>query len=198
MFRLIELLVLMEMVEGVTLEEHKPAGLRRMLLAFLAVAEGLEAMHRQGFLHCDIKPNNILVTRSGRVKLIDFGHACPVNTVKQRIQGTPDYISPEQVLRHPLTPRSDIFNLGATMYKLLTGSFVPSVMASPGAQGEALFLTDKKEQPIPVREINPNVPPALAKLVTKSCQRKKRRRLVSMTAVINALEAVYPNLARDS
>ena len=85
-------------------------------------------MHQMGYVHCDIKPNNILRNDKGEVKVIDFGQSCKIGTVKERIQGTPDYIAPEQVARRPITVQTDVFNLGATLYWALTGKAHPDAL----------------------------------------------------------------------
>src|SRR5690606_35077399 len=108
--------VLMEMVDGLTLEHYVPDNLIELCRIFQQTALGLHAMHEAGYVHADIKPNNILFMDDQRVKIIDFGQSCKADTVKDRIQGTPDYIAPEQVLRRAITPQTDVFNLGATMY----------------------------------------------------------------------------------
>src|SRR5690606_37158581 len=115
-----EVLVLMELVLGKTLEQDQPKTMLGMCRVIRDVALGLAAMHEHRLVHADIKPNNIMATSDGRIKIIDFGQSCPIGTVKPRIQGTPDYIAPEQVKRGPITPQTDVFNLGATMYWLLT------------------------------------------------------------------------------
>ena len=99
-----------------------------VMLIFRMVANGLGAMHLQGYIHCDIKPNNILINPNGSIKIIDLGQSCRNGTTKTRIQGTPDYIAPEQVRRQPLDQRTDVFNLGATMYWALTGKNVPTLI----------------------------------------------------------------------
>ena len=99
MFRMKELLLSMEHFEGQPLEETTTLSLGDVLLVFRMVAAGLNAMHQQGFVHCDIKPNNILINKNGAIKIIDLGQSCPIGTIKSRIQGTPDYIAPEQVQR---------------------------------------------------------------------------------------------------
>src|SRR5438309_1276541 len=75
----------------------------------------------------DLKTNNILVGPDGKVKVIDFGQACKTGTCKERIQGTPDYIAPEQVKREAVTFRTDVFNFGATMYWTVTGQKIPTL-----------------------------------------------------------------------
>ncbi len=153
-------------------------------------------MHIKGYVHADIKPSNMVVMPDLRVKLIDFGLSCKINSSFNSARGTPDYMAPEQVERRRIDERTDVYNLGATFYKLLTGRFLPPVM--PGIVGTAdeRYMAGQGDQASPVRELNPSVPPALANVVTKSCQRKKRHRLQNMQAVVAALELAYPNLAR--
>jgi len=115
MFKVRELLLSMEYFDGQSLEDGPSLSLVDVLLVFRMVASGLSAMHEHGYVHCDIKPNNILLSKAGSIKIIDLGQSCKIGTTKQRIQGTPDYIAPEQVRRKPLGPRTDIFNLGATL-----------------------------------------------------------------------------------
>jgi serine/threonine protein kinase len=135
MFRVREMLLSMEHFEGKTLEDTTTLSLGDVLLVFRMVATGLNAMHQQGFVHCDMKPNNILINKSGAIKIIDLGQSCPIGTIKSRIQGTPDYIAPEQVRRKTLGPKTDIFNLGATMYWALTGKNVPTLIPKKKGNG---------------------------------------------------------------
>jgi serine/threonine protein kinase len=128
MLRVREMLLSMELFDGVTLEDHPNLSLIDVLLVFRMVANGLNAMHQRGYIHCDIKPNNILLSKAGSIKIIDLGQSCKIGTIKRRIQGTPDYIAPEQVRRNPLGPKTDVFNLGATMYWSLTGKNVPTLI----------------------------------------------------------------------
>ena len=123
-----ELLLSMEMFDGQSLEDSPSLSLGDVLLVFRMVATALNAMHTQGLVHCDIKPNNILISKAGTIKVIDLGQSCRIGTIKPRIQGTPDYIAPEQVRREHLGHRTDIFNLGATMYWALTGKNVPTLI----------------------------------------------------------------------
>ncbi len=116
-----EAFLVMELFDGKPLDVRPPSDLFSIIDAFLQVAQGLKSMHALGYAHCDLKPNNILRSESGAVKVIDFGQSCKIGTVKERIQGTPDYISPEQVNRRPISVQTDIFNFGATLYMVLTG-----------------------------------------------------------------------------
>ena len=119
--------LIMEMVEGTSCETRPPSGMPLLLNVFHQTASALAALHEQNFVHCDLKPNNILLTRRNKVKVIDFGQACPVGSVKKRIQGTPDFIAPEQVKCEPVTIQTDVYNLGATFYWLLSGSKMPTL-----------------------------------------------------------------------
>ena len=103
LLRINEVFVLMEMIDGITLEGYQPPDLVRLCQVCGQIAEGLMAMHEAGYVHADIKPNNVMVTDDGQVKIIDFGQSCRSGTVKERIQGTPDYIAPEQVRRKALS-----------------------------------------------------------------------------------------------
>lgn len=181
-----ELFVLMELVDGHTLEQRRPADPAEAVPIFRAAAEGLAYLHSQGMLHCDIKPNNILVGDDGTVKLIDLGQACPVHTVKPRVQGTPDYIAPEQVRREVLTPRTDVFNLGATMYWCLTRKHVPTLI--PKGPGE-LSPTAPAELSPPT-ELNPEVPAALDRLILQCLASSPAERPAHMGEVIDRLALV--------
>ncbi len=197
--RVTEVLVLMELVEGKTLEHYQPNGLLELLAICRQVAAGLQTMHDLNYVHADIKPNNIMLSNrcdpqdpASQVKIIDFGQSCSINTQKDRIQGTPDYIAPEQVLRKPITPKTDIFNLGATMYWLLTGKHVPTMIPKKGA-GVQLRVEQKSQTPA---ELNPQVPPALSSLVMDCVEKHASDRPMDMTEVINRLEIAASQVAR--
>lgn len=195
-FRTNEVLVLMEMVDGHTLEQYKPADVIEVCNICAKVATGLEVMHSAGYVHADIKPNNILVADHLKVKLIDFGQSCPDGTIKERIQGTPDYIAPEQVQRKKITPRTDVFNLGATMYWLLTRKHVPTLIPKPGQE-----IGKRKTQPDrapPPHELNPKVPPALSTLVMNCVESRPEDRPADMAAVIRRLELAVHQLEEGS
>ncbi len=186
-----EVLVIMELVDGLTLEQHQPDTLIEACEICRLTAMGLSHMHIAGFVHADIKPNNILVTASNQVKLIDFGQSCRIGTIKQRIQGTPDYIAPEQVLRKEITPMTDVFNLGATMYWLFTRRHVPT-MIPKGQAGMQLRSEDQMCRP--PMEINPDVPPALSTLVMDCLEQDPIRRPRSVLQLADRLEIAASQL----
>ena len=189
-----EVYVLMEMVDGLTFEQYRAPDFGHLCRLCQQVAEGLGAMHDAGFVHADIKPNNILVSENDRIKLIDFGQSCPIGTVKARIQGTPDYIAPEQVLRKEITPQTDVFNLGATLYWLLTSQHVPTLIP----RGEPGLSFRQKEACPPPREVNPRVTPALSALVMSCIQTEPRDRPANMTEVHERLAVAITQFAREA
>jgi len=192
MIRVSEIYVLMEMVDGVTLEKYQPPDLITLCQVCGKIADGLDSMHEGGFVHSDMKPNNVLVTYEDDVKIIDFGQSCPLGTVKQRIQGTPDYIAPEQVRRKAITPRTDVFNFGATMYWLLTSRHIPT-MIPKGIQG----LEPKSEgKTLSPHELRSDVPAALSALVMDCVEPKVRNRPDSMGRVRDRLDLAIGQLKR--
>lgn len=189
LLRTTEVLVIMELVHGKPLEEVDFKGMVSYCKLMYAAANGLKAMHDAGFVHADIKPNNIMVDDAGQVKLIDFGQSCKNGTVKERIQGTPDYIAPEQVQRRPITYKTDLFNLGATMYWLLTGKHVPTLMPKDShGKGMQLRSDPGKERLTPPIEIKPDCPPALSTLVVECVAKAESDRPSHMQAVMDRAE----------
>ena len=126
----------------------------------------------------------------GVVKIIDFGQSCKIGTEKERIQGTPDYIAPEQVDRLPISPQTDVFNLGATLYWALTGKNIPTryTVKKTGVKGENTFLVDERI-PSPI-DLNPKVPPQLSALVMEMVASSPCKRPAGMEAVISRLNVI--------
>jgi len=183
-----EVAVVMEYVDGLTLETARPNRLETFLVICQRVAGGLHEMHEAGYVHSDIKPNNIMVAKGGVVKIIDFGQSCAMFHRKGRIQGTPDYIAPEQVRRMPLDARTDVFNLGATMYWLLTSENYPTQLRNEKVRGGVnLISADKPLAPI---ELNDKIPLALSKLVMECCRDNPVERPADMPQVRARLEAI--------
>lgn len=180
--------LVMEYIDGLNLEKARPNRLMTFLSLFRKVAQGLHAMHAAGFVHTDIKPTNIMITRGATVKIIDFGQSCPIHHRKERIQGTPDYIAPEQVRRLSLDQRTDIFNLGATMYWVLTSEKYPTAIRGTDARGGINIITaDKPVAPI---ELNDKIPLSLSKLIMECCRDNPHERPADMKQVVSRLEVV--------
>lgn len=183
-----ELYLVMEYVPGTGLDRSMPNRLAAFLNLFIRVSEGLGALHLAGYVHTDIKPNNIMIAPGGVVKIIDLGQACPIGHRKDRIQGTPDYIAPEQVERGALTQRTDVFNLGATMYYLLTLKTYPTQVRGADARG-GIAIVDKDAPVVPI-EINPKIPLALSNLVMDCCREDPSKRPADMTQVQHRLRMI--------
>ncbi len=181
------LVLILEYAAGDTLEHHPPTRLARIPQLFVAVADGLHAMHKSGFVHADIKPNNIILGPHGQVKIIDFGQSCEIGHRKERIQGTPEYIAPEQVLRHPLDQRTDVFNLGATLYWVLTHRPFATLLPARRQADKLIDLRSQRDNP-PPHEVNPRVPLPLSRLVMRCCESDPARRCRDMREVIAGLE----------
>lgn len=188
-----EMYLLMEYVDGVSVERARPTNVVEAMQIFKQVADGLAVMHEQGYVHADIKPNNIIVLDDGGVKIIDLGQSCKIGVVKPRIQGTPDYIAPEQVHRQPITPQTDVYNLGATMYWVLTGNHIPTALPKDDRLVGSLDA-DLIEMPPPPAEINPEVPDRLANLVMRCIEPEVEKRPVDMRAVADALESILTHI----
>ncbi len=190
-----EAYLVMEMVDGKALDQKLPSDMIAVLDIFIQAADGLKTMHQMGYVHCDIKPNNILRNDMGSVKVIDFGQSCKIGTIKGRIQGTPDYIAPEQVARKPVTPKTDIFNLGATLYWALAGRTIPTAY-TVNKQGQNSFLVDTRiETP---QQINPKVPASLSRLIMECVSSSPSKRPPSMEEVIQRLELAKHILNKEA
>ena len=144
------------------------------------ICDALYYIHSRGVVHRDLKPENIVVDEEDRIKLIDFGIAGEEGARRltfgkfSNIMGTPDYISPEQIQGKRGDARSDVYALGAILYEMLTGR--------PPFQGENPFavMNDRLlNHPVPPREINPEIPPALQEIVYRALERDRRNRYSS-------------------
>lgn len=189
-----ELYLVMEFVDGVSLHDERPPRLDQVIDVFRQTAYGLAKMHDAGFVHADMKPHNVIVGHdfdgNPTAKVIDLGQSCKIGTVKERIQGTPDYIAPEQVRRREITPRTDIYNFGATMYWVLTGRNIPTAM---GLKHDSLTsdIDERKiEAPPPVRQINADVPDRLEQLVMDCVKIRVEDRPDNMHAVADKLDLI--------
>jgi serine/threonine protein kinase len=177
--------LVMELFDGQVLESRQRGDVLETIAIFVQVARGLAALHAMGYAHCDLKPNNILVNAQGEAKIIDFGQACRLGSIKGRIQGTPDFIAPEQVRREPITAKTDVFNFGATLYCGLTGRNIPTLYTVK--KGDNSFLVDDAI-PSP-REIEPEVPEQISNLVME-CVRTNPAQRPEMGELIRRLEVL--------
>jgi serine/threonine protein kinase len=184
-FKVSEMALLMEWCEGSPLDKQPAGSVQDVARVMVQVARALDAMHFMGYVHCDMKPSNILTCSDGRVKVIDFGQACKIATIKERIQGTPDFIAPEQVEKRPVTVRTDIFNFGASLYWALSHHKIPTFITVKKKNREGL----RDEHIAPPTKYNPNVPEALAELVMECVRLDPIQRPRGMGDVLKRLEA---------
>lgn len=183
------IILLMELVDGVAADKAPPKTFADAVDVFQQVAEGLAHMHDKGFVHADMKPNNVVICEGNKVKVIDLGQSCKIGTVKERIQGTPDYIAPEQVHRRPITPQTDVYNLGATMYWMLTRQKVPTALATEDSLMGSLD-DSMMEKPKPVIELNPRVDGKLSDLIMECVEVDADDRPGSMHDVADRLNLI--------
>lgn len=172
--------LLLEYVDGKTLDEIEAPELSQLVLIFCQVASALTHMHRRGVYHGDLKPGNIMLAKNGQVKLIDFGTAWVRGQDKNRIQGTPNFIAPEQATEKVVDEKTDIYNLGATMYRMFTGRYAQQGMLKPG--------DDRKL--VPPLKINPRIAPALSELIVATLSLDPSKRPAGMFEIRDQLSAI--------
>ncbi|MBF1015820.1 MAG: Stk1 family PASTA domain-containing Ser/Thr kinase [Lachnospiraceae bacterium] len=181
--------IVMELVDGITLkkyiEEKNRLTVREAVSITIQVAMGLEAAHRNNVIHRDIKPQNIMISREGKVKVTDFGiaKAATSNTITSNVMGSVHYTSPEQARGGYSDAKSDIYSLGVTLFEMLTGR-VPF----NGDTTVAIAIKHIQE-PIPsVRKYVPDIPLSVEKIVLKCCQKSPDRRYQSASELIRDLK----------
>lgn len=178
--------LLMEFVDGKTLDEIEAPEMGQLLLVFCQVASALTHMHRRGVFHGDLKPSNIMLSKNGQVKLIDFGTAWIRNRDKNRAGGTPQYVAPEQVSEKTVNARTDIYNFGATMYRMFTGRYANQGLPKAGEGGG-------KKLPAPT-QINPKIPALLSETIVSCLEYSPDRRPPGMFEIHQQLSAVARQL----
>jgi urea transport system substrate-binding protein len=191
----------MEFLQGETLEDRVLSGLsvpvREILRIGREAAEGLAAAHERGLIHRDVKPANIwLEAPAGRVKLLDFGLARAVGTSSELTQtgivvGTPAFMSPEQGRGEPVDARSDLFSLGAILYTLCTGD-----RPFQGSNVMAILTALATTEPAPI--LNPEIPAALADLITRLMAKDPSNRPSTALEVAELLRALEAEITSGS
>jgi serine/threonine-protein kinase len=151
------------------------------------MAQGLEQVHESGFIHLDFKPENILVTRNARVRLIDFDLAQPKPEEPRKMAGnpgTPAYMAPEHLQHLALDQRADIFAFGVTAYEVLTFA-----KPFPGDTPDEILRKQLNNELTPPRELNADIPPAMEKIILKCLERDMSERYPYMSVVVRDLHA---------
>jgi serine/threonine-protein kinase len=181
--------LIMEYIPGKPLDEIRSPGVSALKKIFLQVAKALCYVHSHGIVHADIKPQNILViVPESKAKLIDFGLTCEIGKRPRSIRGTREYMAVEQIKMERLSERTDIYGFGAVMYRMLSGTGLPSML--PTSNGDAHFIDGRRLKPPHVCEVNPDIPRPLGDVVMRCCRRRPHKRPSNMIEVVRMLEEV--------
>jgi len=188
--------MVMELVEGITLKDYieKRGQLtaKEAISIAIQVSNGIEAAHKNHIVHRDIKPQNIIISREGKVKVTDFGiaRAASSNTISSNAMGSVHYTSPEQARGGYSDAKSDIYSLGITMYEMLAGR-VPF----DGDSTVTIAIKHIQEEMVPPSHYAPDIPHSLEQIILKCCQKSPDRRYANMGELIGDLKLslVDPN-----
>ena len=181
--------IVMELIEGITLKEYiskkGKLSVKEATSIAIQVSMGLEAAHSHGIVHRDVKPQNIIISMDGKVKVTDFGiaRAASSNTISSNVMGSVHYSSPEQVRGGYSDEKSDIYSLGITLYEMVTGK-VPF----DGDTTVAIAIKHLQEEMVPPSAYTPELPHSLEQIILKCTQKSVDRRYQNMEDVIADLK----------
>ena len=190
--------IVMELVEGITLKEYIDKkgrlAVREATSIAIQVSMGLEAAHRKGIVHRDVKPQNIIISTDGKVKVTDFGiaRAATPNTINSSVMGSVHYSSPEQARGGYSDYKSDIYSLGITLYEMLTGT-VPF----DGDSTVAIAIKHLQEELPSPRKYVPDLPKSTVQIIYKCTQKSPDRRYGDMGELIQDLKESLMNPEGD-
>lgn len=190
--------IVMELVEGITLKKYieKKARLsvKEAISIAIQISMGIEAAHNNHIIHRDIKPQNVIISKEGKVKVTDFGiaKAATSNTITSNVMGSVHYTSPEQARGGYSDEKSDIYSLGITMFEMLTGR-VPF----NGETTVAIAIKHIQEEMPSPREYVSEIPISVEQIVYKCCQKSPDRRYQSMGELITDLKRSLMNPDED-
>lgn len=190
--------IVMEYVEGITLktyiEKKGQLTYKEALSIAIQVGRGIQAAHAKNIVHRDIKPQNIIISTDGKVKVTDFGIARAVseNTIHSDVMGSVHYASPEQARNGYVSNRSDIYSLGIVMYEMVTGR-VPF----DGDSTVAVAIQHLQDEMDPPSKYAPNLPISLEKIIQKCTQKSPDRRYDSMESLLIDLRKALLNPNED-
>ena len=181
--------IVMELIEGITLKKYiqryvqrnTKLPVREAVSILIQVAQGIEAAHNNHIIHRDIKPQNIIISREGKVKVTDFGiaRAASANTISSNAMGSVHYISPEQAKGGFVDEKSDIYALGITLYEMLTGH-VPF-----DGDSTVTIALQHVQNDMPSAKIDvPDLPISVERIIEKCTQKKPDRRYLKVSSLI--------------
>lgn len=201
------LFIVMEFMPGTNLKtllrQRGRISVDETITLIIQACAGVGYAHRAGLVHCDIKPQNILITPDQRLKVVDFGIARALASIHPEekaevVWGSPLYFSPEQAAGEPPSPASDVYSIGVVMYEMLTG-LLPFNSESP----TELARMHREEMPPEPRKVNPSIPPALDQILLKVLSKEPSARyrtadqlgrvLITFTRQSNAVTTVTPS-----
>ena len=199
--------IVMEYLEGDDLEHvfarRGPLPPDEVIDYMAQAARGLAHAHEKGVIHRDVKPTNVFLVKTGIVKVLDLGFGELVGMAGQAgnvfdtdegiVVGTTDFMSPEQVKHKPIDARTDLFSLGCTMYRLLTGAY-----AFPGVTREDRLVKRIRERHVPITDVRPGLSYRLVAIVDRLLAIRPDDRFGSAAEVAEALEALIPPAGRPS
>ena len=186
----------MAYLDGSTVSEkikERPLKLDEALDIALQAGEGLRAAHEKGIVHRDVKSSNLMLTKDGRVQIMDFGLAYLADrtrlTKSETMLGTPAYMSPEQVQREPLDRRTDIWSLGVVIYEMVSG-----LLPFEGEREQAVFYAITNEEPEPITALRARVPLELDRIVAKAMAKSAEERYPHIDDMLVDLRALRKEL----
>lgn len=186
--------IVMELVEGITLKDYiqKKGKLtpKEVIGITLQVCAGIEAAHSNNIIHRDVKPQNIIISKEGKVKVTDFGiaKATSSNTISTNVMGSVHYTSPEQARGGFSDAKSDIYSLGITMYEMITGE-----LPFDGDSTVSIALKHLQEDIIPPSEYVEDIPNSLEQIILKCTQKSADRRYSNVSQLIRDLKRSLQN-----
>ncbi|HUU44051.1 MAG TPA: serine/threonine-protein kinase [Planctomycetota bacterium] len=189
----LQVALVMEFVPGETLTAANDRTVEQFLSYYRQLAEGMLYMHHHGYIHLDMKPQNVIVTPDDEARIMDFGLCTKKGQYNARVQGTPDFMAPEQMRKGWVDERTDIYNLGATMFRVITGKSVQMMLTSrmgPGGDGVVTSET--------FHSLSIDVPEQLESLILESCRPSPAERPATMERVLERLDRVAKKLPPKS